>query len=223
MPVRKIPKNYRNVTGIVASSKSGGAAQFESTLERDFLALLEFSPEVTNIDPQPVKIEWVDANGCQRSYTPDVLVEFSESDGKPPWLCEVMSDGQLCLNDFRVIREEEKQPFTPGRSIELHEKSLAWLKAKLDEPFDGKTVVVKHHLPSRLSVVDRFKDSLLSACFASELDFLFGKMDVWIHGHTHDNLDYEANGTHVICNPRGYVTYRGQENFYFKPGLVIEV
>lgn len=134
-----------------------------------------------------------------------------------------MSDGQLCLNDFRVIREEEKQPFTPRRSIELHEKSLAWLNAKLDEPFDGKTVVVTHHLPSRLSVVDRFKDSLLSACFASELDFLFGKMDVWIHGHTHDNLDYEANGTHVICNPRGYVTYRGQENFYFKPGLVIEV
>ncbi len=134
-----------------------------------------------------------------------------------------MSDGQLCLNDFRVIREETKKPFTPARSIELHKKSLAWIKTKLDEPFDGNTVVVTHHLPSKQSVVARFKDSLLSACFASELDYLFGKMDLWIHGHTHDNLDYEVNGTRVICNPRGYVTYRGQENDDFIPNLVIEI
>jgi predicted phosphodiesterase len=144
-----------------------------------------------------------------------------------------MSDGQLCLNDFRLISDEgiahegwlrEKHArFTPARSIELHEQSLAWLKARLNEPFNGKTVVVTHHLPSRLSVVERFKDSLLSACFASELDSLFGKMDLWVHGHTHDNLDYEANGTRVICNPRGYVTYNGAENFDFKPGLVVEL
>ena len=68
MPVRTIPKNYRNVTGIAASPKAGGAAQFESTLERDFLSLLEFSPEVEVIDPQPVKIEWLDTNDRQRSY-----------------------------------------------------------------------------------------------------------------------------------------------------------
>lgn len=134
-----------------------------------------------------------------------------------------MSDGQLYLNDFRVIRDGKKTPFTPARSIELHKQSLAWLKTKLDEPFDGKTVVVTHHLPSARSVVERFKEVLLSACFASELDYLFGKMDIWIHGHTHDNLDYEVNGTRVICNPRGYVTHNCQENFDFKPSLVIEI
>jgi len=89
MPIRTIPKNYRNVTGIAASSKAGGAAQFESTLERDFLSLLEFSPEVKTIDPQPVKVEWLDTRGHQRIYTPDVFVEFIDSDGKSPWLCEV--------------------------------------------------------------------------------------------------------------------------------------
>lgn len=133
-----------------------------------------------------------------------------------------MSDGQLCLNDFRVIREGAGT-FTPSQSIELHEKSLPWLKAKLDEPFSGKTIVVTHHLPSKQSVVDRFKDDLLSACFASELGYLFGKMDLWVHGHTHDNLDYEENGTRVICNPRGYVTSRGSENLDFNPKLVIEI
>ncbi|CBJ44349.1 hypothetical protein V4C85_03805 [Ralstonia solanacearum] len=44
MPVRKVPKNYRNVTGIAAHRKAEGAAMFESTLERDFIALLEQRP-----------------------------------------------------------------------------------------------------------------------------------------------------------------------------------
>lgn len=134
-----------------------------------------------------------------------------------------MQIGQQSLNDFRLVKENDELIFNPALSIELHEKSLVWLKTKLDEPFEGKTVVVTHHLPSMLSVVDRFKGSPLAACFASELDHLFGKMDLWIHGHTHDNLDYVANGTRVICNPRGYVTYNGAENFHFNPGLVIEI
>ena len=89
----------------------------------------------------------------------------------------------------------ERDRFTPVRSIELHEQSVA----------------------------PRFKADLVSACFASELDYLFGKMELWVHGHTHDNFDYEVNGTRVICNPRGYVTMNGTENFDFNPALVVEV
>lgn len=89
MPIRKIPKNYRNVTGVAASDKAVGDAQFESTLERDFLALLEFSPEVTRFEVQPVKIEWRDGQDKPRSYTPDVLVEFDIGLSQAPWLCEV--------------------------------------------------------------------------------------------------------------------------------------
>lgn len=89
MPIRKVPKNYRNVTGLAAAGKSVGAAQFESTLERDFLALLEFSLEVERFEVQPLKIEWRDKEGAARTYTPDVLVEFKPDLGRPPWLCEV--------------------------------------------------------------------------------------------------------------------------------------
>lgn len=89
MPIRKIPKNYRNITGIAASGKAIGSAQFESTLERDFLALLEFSGEVASFEVQPIKIEWTDRQGTPRSYTPDALVTFSPSLAQRPWLCEV--------------------------------------------------------------------------------------------------------------------------------------
>jgi hypothetical protein len=89
MPIRKVPKNYRNVTGLAAAGKSVGAAQFESTLERDFLAILEFAPEVERFEVQPLKIEWRDGSGIARTYTPDVLVEFKQDTERPPWLCEV--------------------------------------------------------------------------------------------------------------------------------------
>ncbi|MBD3842159.1 MAG: hypothetical protein IE909_09785 [Campylobacterales bacterium] len=75
MSVRTIPKNYRNVTGIHASVKSEEKAMFESTLERDFITLLEFDNDVVSFDVQPVKIKWFDQNGKSRSYFPDVLVK----------------------------------------------------------------------------------------------------------------------------------------------------
>jgi predicted phosphodiesterase len=139
-----------------------------------------------------------------------------------PW---AMHEGGRALNDFRMIREGVDGHFSPQRSIELHRESLAWLEQKLAEPFkDGKTVVVSHHLPSMLSVAERFKTDLLSACFASNLDRLFGKMDLWAHGHTHDSFDYVSGGTRVVCNPRGYEVFnRGPENCAFEPKMVVEV
>jgi len=143
-----------------------------------------------------------------------------------------MNEGQRGLSDFRVIHEGVQGHFSPQRSIELHKESLAWLEKKLAETFvGGKTVVVSHHLPSMQSVAARYKTDLLSACFASNLDHLFDQMDLWVHGHTHDSFDYASNGaggpvsqgTRVVCNPRGYETYRGIENYVFDPRLVVEV
>ena len=131
---------------------------------------------------------------------------------------------QGCLNDFHMIYDGVGT-FTPLQSIELHKESLAWLTAKLDVPFAGKTVIVTHHAPSMLSVADKYKDDIVSACFASNLDYLFGpKIDLWLHGHTHSSFDYSVNGTRILCNPRGYVTYYdGPENFDFNPALVVEL
>lgn len=76
MPIRKIPKNYRNVTGIASSTKANGLAAFESTLERDFLSLLEFDSKITNYEVQPMIIPWKDNQGKLHQYTPDALVIY---------------------------------------------------------------------------------------------------------------------------------------------------
>ena len=97
MPIRNIPKNYRNVTGVAANSKSEGKAMFESTLERDWLTLLQFSAEVESFEVKPVKIKWVDAEGKNHTYTPDVLVYYHQA-GAKPLLCEVKYRDELREN-----------------------------------------------------------------------------------------------------------------------------
>lgn len=141
---------------------------------------------------------------------------------------DCMLEGEQKLNDFRLINITENNELWNFRaldSINLHNESVKWLSNKLKkETFDGQTVVVTHHLPSQQSVVERYKEKVLSACFASDLDDLFGYSDLWIHGHTHDSLDYVQNGTRVVCNPRGYSRTLGvNENDSFDPKLIIEI
>ena len=45
-------------------------------------------------------------------------------------------------------------------------------------------------------------------------------MELWIHGHTHFNVDYKIGQTRVITNQRGYVDSLSAN---FDPKLVLEV
>lgn len=128
------------------------------------------------------------------------------------------------INDFRMIRNGSGN-FSPQSCAILFENSRAWLAGQLDKSYDGKTVVVTHHLPSMQSVHPKWlrPNDFLTASFASNVDDLVCKADLWIHGHTHDNFDYKIGKARVICNPKGYERYSGSENPSFDPKLVIEV
>ena len=93
MPVRTVPKNYRSLTGLVPNTRTQSMTAFESSLERDFLLLLDFHPDVEFFEEQPVKIVYHDANGRRRTYTPDVLVRYRndrpQARHTKPLLCEV--------------------------------------------------------------------------------------------------------------------------------------
>jgi len=112
---------------------------------------------------------------------------------------KAMVEGLYGLNDFRMIRG-----WSPKRQLEVHKISLRWLEAKLKEPFDGKTIVMTHHCPSHLSVNPKYGCDPLNACFASNLDYLFPHVDLWVHGHTHTPFDYTVGRCRVVCNPMGY-------------------
>lgn len=117
------------------------------------------------------------------------------------------------MNDFSHIRD-----FTPDTWLAAHEEHLAWLSC-----MDERTIVVTHHAPSSLSILDRRKGDLDNAYFASSLENLIldKKPLLWVHGHMHNSSDYVIGSTRVICNPRGYF---GKElNPDFNPNLIVEI
>lgn len=147
-----------------------------------------------------------------------------------------MSEAAQCMNDFFVITVRRLRaddaipgmgrnvPLTPEDTLRWHRKTRQWLTAALGEPFAGSTVVVTHHMPHEKSVHPRYARSIVNAAFGSDLSALMGPAALWIHGHTHDSMDYEVNGTRVLCNPRGYQhTGGGCENRGFQPDMVVEV
>lgn len=134
------------------------------------------------------------------------------------------------MNDFVYIRgnTEKGLPLRPLETVWWHKESRKYIEQELRTPFDGKTVVVTHHLPSMRSVAERYRSDPLTPAFASACDLLLGlRVDLWIHGHTHDSVDYLAGHTRVVCNPRGYSDWSGRgvfpENLGFNPALVIEI
>lgn len=73
-PVRSIGTSRSYLTGQVSLDK-GGTASFESSLERDWLVLLDFDPTIKSVLEQPFSIQYA-AQGMSRRYTPDVMAEF---------------------------------------------------------------------------------------------------------------------------------------------------
>jgi predicted phosphodiesterase len=139
-----------------------------------------------------------------------------------------MAGAVRLIRDFQRIAVDDggaRRLFTPHDSQALFDASAAWLDAQLQQPFDGPTVVITHHAPSRRSIHPRFEGSPLNGCFVSDLEHLMGgeRVRLWIHGHTHDSFDYTVHGTRVLCNPRGYVLKGVGENAAFDPALVVAV
>ena len=138
-----------------------------------------------------------------------------------------MAVGRQLLRDFSRIRNTDDSPsrFTPEDAAALFDKHSRWLEARLATRFDGPTVVITHHAPSRKSIHPRFADSPLNACFVSDAEYLLdgARAQLWIHGHTHDSFDYVVNGTRVVCNPRGYAPNGVNENATFDASLCIDI
>lgn len=137
-----------------------------------------------------------------------------------------MADANLVMNDYQRIRLASAcyRKLQPMDTAKLHAEQKAWLAQKLDEPFEGRTVVVTHMAPSRQSVAPEYASDPVSAAFASCLEELVSKAELWIHGHTHTSFNYQIGQCRVIANPLGYMKRGGNaENAAFNPDLIVEL
>lgn len=109
------------------------------------------------------------------------------------------------LNDFRLIRRNGTR-FSADDMLKEHRRQKQELVAALKVPFDGKTIVVSHHMPSYRLCHPRFGTSI-NGGFASNCDDILAYDHapvLWIHGHTHDRISTRLWKTAIECNPAGY-------------------
>jgi len=124
----------------------------------------------------------------------------------------VRQAGDDLLGDFRAIR---------GFREWVGVKALESAEFLAEEVRAGD-VVVTHHLPHIRSVAARFVGDPLTRYFLHDLsDFVeVCGARLWVHGHTHDSMDYRVGQTRVLCNPFGYRRY--EENAGFRDFLTVQ-
>lgn len=118
MAVRKIGINSRSITGRHGYS----GQQYESTLERDLLDLLEFDYNVDRYETQPLTIIYVGGDGRVHRYTPDVFVlyrrDIAPACDMPHLLVEVKY-----RDEYQGKFRELKQRF---RAARLYARERGW-------------------------------------------------------------------------------------------------
>lgn len=103
MPARKIPRNYRHVTGIFKSIlKNNRGVAYESPLERDYYLQLEFVDEVESYEGQPVKIEHLKGKKPV-SYYPDCLIVFKPETGRRKLLIDIKNSEDIEVNKENFV------------------------------------------------------------------------------------------------------------------------
>jgi Icc-related predicted phosphoesterase len=113
------------------------------------------------------------------------------------WFGEHRQDLEDQIIDFQVIAGIRQWV------QKKNAQSLAFLR----ENTTSDSIVVTHHLPSQRSIVPKYQGSPLNCFFAcpeAEEILLTRAPRLWVHGHTHDSLDYGLGRTRVLCNPFGY-------------------
>lgn len=101
MAVRQIGLCRRSVAGRVPMDRGHHSVLVESSLERDFVLLQRFDPDVAGVDEQPVRIQYRASGGQRRSYVPDFLVRYRSHDRQPA-LVEVKYSNDPAYVDGRL-------------------------------------------------------------------------------------------------------------------------
>lgn len=95
---------------------------------------------------------------------------------------------------------------TADRCTALHLRDVAWLEEQLQltSPDYDSTVVMTHHLPSYSLVSSQYANSPLNVFYASNLDHLVIKANVWLCGHSHTPQSISIGSCRCYLNPVGY-------------------
>lgn len=118
------------------------------------------------------------------------------------------------MSDFNVIIGFEEWVYDQHKALDV------LLNGELLET----DIVVTHHLPSIQCIAPQYALSPLNAFFLSEFDYVIldKKPKLWLHGHTHEQVNLNIGPTRIVCNPLGYKSELNSLNAFHEK-LIINV
>lgn len=130
---------------------------------------------------------------------------------------------QRGLNDFYQILYNGKV-FTPDDFNAEHEKCKQFIIESVAQSDAKHIIVVTHHVPTSLAVALQHHESPLNSAFMVEMgNFIASsRIDYWIYGHSHTNIDTDIEGTRIMANQLGYIA-QGEHNNGFRNNKYISI
>ncbi|SIT13176.1 TnsA endonuclease N terminal [Chryseobacterium gambrini] len=114
--VRQIGLSNLSLTGNIYSAKGNEIVNFESSLERDYIHLLEYDTKVYKYYEQPLKIYY----GNNQYYVPDFFVQYHSKDVKSE-LIEIKYVNDLVENKEKYkLKFEAAQAFCSDNGLKFN-------------------------------------------------------------------------------------------------------
>lgn len=113
---------------------------------------------------------------------------------------------ESAISDFRrILYSGEVLTFSDFNHE--HKRCLDFIERSVSESKAQKIVVVTHHVPSFQMLSPEFVGSKANGAFTVELASYIEKsrINYWIYGHSHRNIDKVIGTTQCVSNQLGYV------------------
>jgi hypothetical protein len=185
--------------------------EFESSLELDFIFLLDVHPGVVWFDSQPVKIEHRDRSGKLSHYTPDFLVHFCAWGGcDEHWalyeikfledLCKLWDDYKPKLAAAGAYAEARQSPFVvlteyEIRTPRLDNAKLLWENCRRARVAAHQVAVLELIEETGPTTIGGFTEQLYAHFAASVSEYVIAFWQLIADSDIHCNLDSALKST----------------------------
>lgn len=129
---------------------------------------------------------------------------------------EIVRSSMNDYNEIALNKKEHSKPktpftkkmkLTPEHILKEHKNSLNFIKTENEKYSSKRRVVVTHHAISDRSISPNFHSSTNNnSGYYTRLDDWISDsgIQVWIHGHTHHDVNYTIGSTRILGKMHGY-------------------
>jgi predicted phosphohydrolase len=157
-------------------------------------------------------------NGVVRTDNIDIIVSTLWAKIRP----EDAYPTEQAVTDFHRILYNGKI-LTFDKFNREHDRCFSFIREQVSKSGVDHIVAVTHHVPSFLLSSPDFEGSRINGAFTVELSEYIetSRIDCWIYGHSHRNIDRLIGQTRCVTNQLGYVSHN--EHLTFLPDKIIEI